>query len=125
MNDYQIKIIKIERDFEWHDHQDTDETFIVLEVTLRIDFRDGHVTLNSGEMYVVPNGVEHKLFAYSEVKNTDLEAFLIQVILRLPAEPQRMMYGYRFANTSLRWFFDAGSRSLNSNKSDSPTGDYE
>jgi mannose-6-phosphate isomerase-like protein (cupin superfamily) len=73
MNDYQIKIIKIERDFEWHDHQDTDETFIVLEVTLRIDFRDGHVTLNSGEMYVVPNGVEHKLFEYSEVKIVSIE----------------------------------------------------
>ncbi|WP_293140801.1 cupin domain-containing protein [Moritella sp.] len=68
MNDYQIKIVKIEGDFEWHDHQDTDETFIVLEGNLRIDFRDGHVTLNSGEMYVVPKGVEHKPFADGEVK---------------------------------------------------------
>ena len=68
MNDYQIKIVKIEGDFEWHDHQDTDETFIVLEGNLRINFRDGHVTLNSGEMYVVPKGVEHKPFANGEVK---------------------------------------------------------
>ena len=68
MNDYQIKIVKIEGDFEWHDHQDTDETFIVLEGNLRIDFRDGHVTLKSGEMYVVPKGVEHKPFADGEVK---------------------------------------------------------
>ena len=68
MNDYQIKIVKIEGDLEWHDHQDTDETFIVLEGNLRIDFRDGHVTLNSGEMYVVPKGVEHKPFADGEVK---------------------------------------------------------
>jgi hypothetical protein len=52
-------------------------------------------------------------------------AFLIQVILRLPAEPQRMMYGYRFANTSLRWFFDAGLRSLNSKKTTLLTEDYE
>jgi hypothetical protein len=52
-------------------------------------------------------------------------AFLIQVILRLSAEPQRMMYGYKFANTSLRWFFDAGPRSLNSKKNDTPTEDYE
>jgi mannose-6-phosphate isomerase-like protein (cupin superfamily) len=68
MNDYQIKIVKIEGDFQWHDHQDTDETFIVLEGNLRIDFRDGHVTLKSGEMYVVPKGVEHKPFADGEVK---------------------------------------------------------
>ena len=68
MNDYQIKIVKIEGDFEWHDHQDTDETFIVLEGNLRIDFRDGHVNLSSGEMYVVPKGIEHKPFADGEVK---------------------------------------------------------
>jgi len=68
MNDYQIKIVKIEGDFEWHDHQDTDETFIVLDGNLRIDFRDGHVTLSSGEMYVVPKGVEHKPYADGEVK---------------------------------------------------------
>lgn len=68
MNDYQIKIVKIEGDFEWHDHLDTDETFIVLEGNLRIDFRDGSVTLKRGEMYVVPKGVEHKPFADGEVK---------------------------------------------------------
>jgi mannose-6-phosphate isomerase-like protein (cupin superfamily) len=68
MNDYQIKIVKIEGDFEWHAHQDTDETFIVLEGDLRIDFRDRQVTLSSGEMYVVPKGVEHKPFADGEVK---------------------------------------------------------
>ena len=39
MNDYQIKIVKIEGDFEWHSHKDTDETFIVIEGELRIDFR--------------------------------------------------------------------------------------
>ncbi|MGK0269423.1 MAG: mannose-6-phosphate isomerase-like protein (cupin superfamily) [Cocleimonas sp.] len=68
MNDYQIKIVKIEGDFEWHSHQDTDETFIVLEGTLRIDFRDGSVTLKEGELHVVPKGVEHKPFAETEVK---------------------------------------------------------
>lgn len=52
----------------WHDHNDTDETFMVLEGSLRIDFRDGHVTVEKGEMYVVPKGVEHKPFAKDEVK---------------------------------------------------------
>lgn len=68
MNDYQFKIVKIEGDFVWHDHKDTDETFIVLEGKLRIDFRDGYVKLTKGEMYVVPKGVEHKPFAEQEVK---------------------------------------------------------
>lgn len=68
MNEYQFKIVKIEGDFVWHDHKDTDETFIVLEGNLRIDFRDGHVNLAKGEMYVVPKGVEHKPFAEKEVK---------------------------------------------------------
>lgn len=68
MNDYQFKIVKIQGDFVWHDHKDTDETFIVLEGDLRIDFRDGQVHLTGGEMFVVPKGVEHKPYAESEVK---------------------------------------------------------
>jgi mannose-6-phosphate isomerase-like protein (cupin superfamily) len=68
MNDYQFKIVKIQGDFIWHDHRDTDETFIVLEGKLRIDFRDGHVDLGKGEMYVVPKGVEHKPYAEHEVR---------------------------------------------------------
>ncbi|WP_104664832.1 cupin domain-containing protein [Ensifer adhaerens] len=68
LNDYQFKIVRIEGDFIWHDHQDTDEAFIVIEGTLRIDFRDGSVTLGPGEMYVVPKGVEHKPYAEREVK---------------------------------------------------------
>jgi mannose-6-phosphate isomerase-like protein (cupin superfamily) len=58
--DYQFKIVKLQGDFIWHDHTNTDETFIVLEGTLRIDFRDGAVQISAGEMFVVPKGVEHK-----------------------------------------------------------------
>ncbi|MCT5235061.1 cupin domain-containing protein [Pseudomonas aeruginosa] len=68
MNDYQFKLVKIEGDFVWHTHADTDETFIVLAGRLRIDFRDGAVDLGPGEMYVVPRGVEHKPFAEGEVR---------------------------------------------------------
>jgi mannose-6-phosphate isomerase-like protein (cupin superfamily) len=67
MNDYQFKIVKIKGEFIWHDHKDTDETFIVLDGDLRIDFRDGYVDLSKGEMYVVPKGVEHKPFAEDDV----------------------------------------------------------
>ena len=68
MNDYQFKLVKVEGDFIWHDHRDTDETFIVLEGELRIDFRDGAVTLKAGEMFVVPKGVEHKPYAECEAR---------------------------------------------------------
>jgi len=68
MNDCQFKIVKLQGDFIWHDHKDTDETFIVLEGVLRIDFRDGAVDIAAGEMFVVPKGVEHKPFAEHEVK---------------------------------------------------------
>jgi mannose-6-phosphate isomerase-like protein (cupin superfamily) len=68
MNDYQFKLVKLQGDFIWHDHRDTDETFIVLDGELRIDFRDGAVTVAAGEMFVVPKGVEHKPCAEREVK---------------------------------------------------------
>ena len=68
MNDYQFKLVRLAGDFVWHHHPDTDETFIVLAGTLRIDFRDGNVTLGAGEMFVVPKGVEHKPYADGEVK---------------------------------------------------------
>jgi mannose-6-phosphate isomerase-like protein (cupin superfamily) len=68
MNDYQFKLVKLQGDFVWHDHKETDETFIVLDGELRIDFRDGAVTLLAGEMFVVPKGVEHKPFAETEVQ---------------------------------------------------------
>jgi mannose-6-phosphate isomerase-like protein (cupin superfamily) len=68
MNDYQFKIVKLQGDFIWHDHKNADETFIVIEGDLRIDFRDGSVNISAGEMFVVPKGVEHKPYARDEVK---------------------------------------------------------
>ena len=68
MNDYQFKLVRLEGEFVWHDHQDTDETFIVLEGKLAIDFHDGMVALEAGQMLVVPKGVPHRPRAYAEVK---------------------------------------------------------
>jgi mannose-6-phosphate isomerase-like protein (cupin superfamily) len=68
MNDYQIKLVKIKGEFVWHKHDDTDEVFIVLEGEMAIAFRDGSVKLKSGEMFVVPKGVEHKPIAEVETK---------------------------------------------------------
>jgi mannose-6-phosphate isomerase-like protein (cupin superfamily) len=68
MNDYQFKVVKLQGDFVWHEHKDTDETFLVLDGNLRIDFRDGAVHIAPGEMFVVPKGVEHKPYAEHEVQ---------------------------------------------------------
>ena len=69
MNDYQFKLVKIEGEFVWHEHPDTDEAFIVIEGSMRIDFDDGSsVDLEEGEMYVVPKGVRHRPCAQSECK---------------------------------------------------------
>lgn len=68
MNDYQFKLVKVEGEFVWHAHDDTDETFIVLDGELTIEFRDKIAILKKGEMIVVPKGVEHKPSAQSECK---------------------------------------------------------
>ena len=68
MNDYQFKLVKIKGDFVWHNHGDTDEVFIVVEGTMKIEFEDKTVELSEGEMYVVPKGVEHKPYAENECK---------------------------------------------------------
>lgn len=66
MNDYHFKIAKVQGEFVWHDHPETDEVFVVLNGQLEIHFRDGKVTLNEGEIFIVPKGVEHKPVAYEE-----------------------------------------------------------
>ena len=66
MNDYHIKLVKIKGEFVWHSHAETDEVFIVLDGSMEIHFRDGLVTMKSGEMVIVPKGVEHKPYAGAE-----------------------------------------------------------
>jgi mannose-6-phosphate isomerase-like protein (cupin superfamily) len=66
MNDYHFKIVKVQGEFIWHDHPETDEVFIVLKGQLEIQFRNGAILLNEGEMFVVPRGSEHKPVAEEE-----------------------------------------------------------
>ncbi len=68
MNDYEFKIVKFKGEFIWHSHPETDETFILLEGTLIMNFRDGKAEINAGEMIVIPRGVEHKPFSESGYK---------------------------------------------------------
>ena len=60
MNNYEFKIVKFKGEFVWHSHPDTDETFVILEGTLVMNFRDKKIEVNAGEMIVIPKGVEHK-----------------------------------------------------------------
>ena len=68
MNDYQFKLVKIENDFTWHKHDDTDETFLVIEGKMGIEFEDQTVELSEGEMIVIPKGKKHKPYADKEAK---------------------------------------------------------
>lgn len=67
LNGQQVKLAKLEGEFLWHSHAAEDELFFVLSGTLRIELREGDVTLGPGEMCVVPRGVEHRPVAESLV----------------------------------------------------------
>ena len=60
MNDIDFKLVRMQREFIWHKHPETDEVFVVIDGTLQIDLRDQRLTLNKGELVVIPKGVEHK-----------------------------------------------------------------
>lgn len=66
LNGQVVKLAKVQGDFVWHHHQNEDELFLVLKGVLQLDFRDGSVTLEEGEMYIVPRGVEHRPVAEEE-----------------------------------------------------------
>ena len=73
IDDYDIKLVKLQGDFVWHSHAAEDELFLVLKGAFRMDFRDRQVTVGAGEMIVVPRGVEHKPFAEQECEILLLE----------------------------------------------------
>ena len=60
MNDYKVEVVKVEGEFVWHSHPDTDDFFLVLAGRLVIELRDREIELEPGELYVVPRGVEHR-----------------------------------------------------------------
>ena len=59
LNDYKLVVVKVQGEFVWHKHDETDDFFLVLRGHLTIQLRDRDVELGEGEMYVVPRGVEH------------------------------------------------------------------
>jgi mannose-6-phosphate isomerase-like protein (cupin superfamily) len=59
MNDYKLLVVKVQGEFVWHKHDETDDFFLVLSGRLTIQLRDRDVVLGPGELFVVPRGVEH------------------------------------------------------------------
>jgi mannose-6-phosphate isomerase-like protein (cupin superfamily) len=66
INDFQVKIVKIQGEFVWHHHDEEDELFLVVKGKLLMRFRDGDELVEPGEMIVVPHGVEHCPVAHEE-----------------------------------------------------------
>ena len=66
-NGHDVMVAKLNGEFIWHKHDDTDDFFLVLKGVLDIELRDRIVTLSPGEMFVVPKGVEHRPVAREEV----------------------------------------------------------
>jgi mannose-6-phosphate isomerase-like protein (cupin superfamily) len=73
VNDTDIRLSKIQGEFVWHHHDNTDELFLVLEGELLLQLRDRDVRLRKGEMFVVPRGVEHKPVAEEEAHLMTIE----------------------------------------------------
>jgi mannose-6-phosphate isomerase-like protein (cupin superfamily) len=65
-NGQYVKLVKFKGEFMWHSHANEDELFFVVKGTLKIELRDGLVTVNEGEFYIVPKGIEHKPMADEE-----------------------------------------------------------
>ena len=59
-NDHEVRLVKVEGEFIWHQHDETDELFLVLDGELDMEFRERTVTLQPGELIVVPKGMEHR-----------------------------------------------------------------
>jgi len=66
-NDCDVMVVKVKGEFVWHQHDDTDDFFLVLKGVLDIELRDRTIRLGPGQMYVVPKGVEHRPVAREEV----------------------------------------------------------
>jgi len=67
LNDSHVKLVKLKGEFVWHQHENEEELFLVIKGKLLIKLRDGDVTLEEGEMVIIPRGVEHMPVAEDEV----------------------------------------------------------
>ncbi len=68
LNGQEVKLVKFQGEFPWHQHENEDEMFLAMKGSFRIEFRDRIIELNEGEFVIVPRGVEHRPVADSEVE---------------------------------------------------------
>lgn len=73
LNGQQVKLVRVEGEFIWHHHDQEDELFLVIAGRLTIQFEDGSLTLEPGELCVIPHGVEHKPVAEPQAQVLLLE----------------------------------------------------
>jgi mannose-6-phosphate isomerase-like protein (cupin superfamily) len=94
MNNYHFKLVRMQREFIWHKHPETDEVFMVMDGNLQIDLRDKTLRLKKGEMVVIPKGLEHKPSCKDECK----------ILLIEPAgTPNTGDAGGNLTDTHLEW----------------------
>ncbi len=67
-NGHDVMVVKVQGEFNWHSHPDTDDFFLVLKGSITIRLRDRDVSLGPGELFVVPKGVEHCPVAEEEAE---------------------------------------------------------
>jgi mannose-6-phosphate isomerase-like protein (cupin superfamily) len=60
INDHEVRLSVMTHGFPWHHHPDSDETFLVIDGELVIEFESGEVVLGLGEMLTVPRGTMHR-----------------------------------------------------------------
>ena len=65
-NGHDVMVVKVQGEFVWHSHDDTDDFFLVLDGIVTIETEQGNVILEPGELYVVPKGVQHRPVAQEE-----------------------------------------------------------
>ena len=68
VNDFHVKLVKLQGEFIWHAHEAEDELFLVLQGRLRMQFRDREIVVEAGELIVVPHGMEHRPVADEEAQ---------------------------------------------------------
>lgn len=73
INDSYVKLVKVEGEFVWHQHENEDELFLVIKGTLVIKLRDRNLTIGPGQLAIIPRGVEHMPVADGEVQILLLE----------------------------------------------------
>jgi mannose-6-phosphate isomerase-like protein (cupin superfamily) len=67
LNDSYLKLARLQGEFLWHHHEEEDELFLVVQGQLVIKLRDRDITLDPGELVIIPRGVEHMPVAEQEV----------------------------------------------------------